>query len=59
MDGLLALDLRGTVIEVLRTTKDNIQLGHKSSRKLEQTQPSGNFEYVQPNSTIYDSKITG
>ena len=43
MDGLPALDLWDIVIEVLRTTKDNIQPNHTSSRKL---------EYVQPNSTI-------
>ena len=56
MDGLPALDLLDIVIEVLRTTKDNIQPGHTSSGKLEQTQPnhtsSGKLEYVQPNSTI-------
>ena len=60
MDGPPALDLWDIVIEVLRTTKDNIQPGHASSGKLEQTQPnhtsSGKLEYVQPNSTIYDSK---
>ena len=60
VDGLPALDLWDTVIEVLRTTKDNIQPGHTSSGKLQQTQHnhtrSGKLEYVQPNSTIYDSK---
>ena len=47
MDGLLALDFWNVAIEVLRTTKDNIQPGHTSSWKL---------EYVQPNSTICDSR---
>ena len=60
MDGLPALDLWDIVIEVLRTTKDNIQPGHTSSGKLKQTQPvhtsSGKLEDVQPNSTIYDSQ---
>ena len=40
-----ALDTWDIVIEVLRTTKDNIQLGHTSSGKL---------EYVQPNSSPHD-----
>ena len=47
------------VIEVLRTTKDNIQPSHASSGKLGQIQPihtsSRKLEYVQPNSTICDS----
>ena len=47
MDGLPALDLWEIVIEVPRTTKHNIQRGHTSSGKL---------EYVQPNSTICDSR---
>ena len=60
MDGLPALDLWEIVIEVLRTTKHNIQPGHTSSGKLEYVQPnrtsSGKLEYVQPNSTICDSR---
>ena len=60
LDGLPALDLWDIGIEVLRTTKDNIQPGHTSSGKLGQIQPdhtsSGNFEYVQPDSTLRDSR---
>ena len=58
MDGLPALDLWDIVIEVLRTTKDNIPSGHASSWKLGQIQPNhtSSGEYVQPNSTICDSK---
>ena len=51
MDGLPALDLWDTVIEVLSTTKNKIQPGHTSSGKLGQIQPnhtsSGKLEYVQ------------
>ena len=50
MDGLPALDLWDTVIEVLRTTKDNIQPGHTSSRKHEQTQPT----HTQENSSMFN-----
>ena len=39
MDGLPALDLCDIVVEVLRTTNDNIQPGHTSSGKLAQIQP--------------------
>ena len=57
MDGPPALDPWGIVIEVLRRTKDNIQPGHTSSGKLEQTQPnhisSGKLEYVPPFLTIF------
>ena len=35
MDGLLALDLWDIVIEVLRTTKDNIQPKHASHQEIE------------------------
>ena len=60
VDGLPALDVWDIVIEVLRTTKDNIQPSHASSGKLGQIQPnhtsSRKHEYVQPNSTICDSK---
>ena len=42
-----ALDLWDIVIEVLRTTKDNIQPGHTSSRKLNHTS-SGKLEYFNP-----------
>ena len=60
LDGLPALDLWDIVIEVLRTTKDNIQPGHTSSGKLGQIQPnqttSGKLEYVQPNWSVCDSK---
>ena len=49
------------VIEVLRTTKDNIQPGHTSSGKIGQDPHptilgSGKLEYAQPNWTICDSK---
>ena len=51
VDGLPALDISENVIEVLRTTKDNIQPGHTSSGKLGQIQPnhtiSRTLEYVQ------------
>ena len=47
MDGLLTLDLWDIVIEVLRTTKDNIQPNHTSSR---------NLGHIQPNWTVCDSK---
>ena len=60
IDGLSVLELWHIVIEVLRTTKDNIHLGHTSCGKLEQTQPdhtsSGKLEYVQHSSTICDSR---
>ena len=60
MDGLPALDLWDTVIEILRTTKDNIQPVHTSLRKLGQIQPnhtsSRKLEYVQPNLTICNSE---
>ena len=60
MDGLLALDLWDIVIEVLRTTKGNIQPGHTSSGKLGHIQrnqtSSVQLEYVQPNSTICGSR---
>ena len=60
MDRLLALDLWDIVIEVLRTTKDNIQPSHAGSGKLGQIQPnqtcSRKLEYVQPKLTICDSK---
>ena len=60
MDGLPSLDLSDIVIEVLRTTKDNIQPDHTSSGKLGQIQnnrtSSGKLEHVQPNSIVSDSK---
>ena len=60
MDGLPSLDLWDIVIEVLRTTEDNIQLGHTVSGRLGQIQPnqtrSGKLEYVQTSSKIYGSQ---
>ena len=60
MDGLPSLDLWDIVIEVLRTTKDNIQPDHTSSGKLGQIQNnrtcSRKREHVQPNSIVSDSK---
>ena len=44
----------GTLIEVLRTTKDNIQPGHTSSGKLEQTQP--NHTGHKETWAVFDSK---
>ena len=40
MDGLPALNISGNVIEVLRTTKENIQPGHTSSGNLGRSNPT-------------------
>ena len=60
MAGLFVLDFWDIVIEVLRTTKDDIQPGHTSSRKFQKTQPnhssSGKLKYVQHYSTFHDSR---
>ena len=62
MDGSHALDIWEIVIEVLRTTKDNIQLGHTSSGKLGQIQPnhtiSRTLEYAQQNWTVCEPNMS-
>ena len=62
VDVLPALDISENVIEVLRTTKDNIQLVHTSSGKLWQIQPnhtiSRTLEYVQQNWTVCEPNMS-
>ena len=62
VDGLPALDISENVIEVLRTTKDNIQPGHTSSGKLGQIQPdhtiSRTLEYVEQNWTVCEPNMS-
>ena len=52
MDGPPALDLWHIAIEVLRTTKDDIQPGHTSGQVQPNHTSSKKLEYVQPNSTL-------
>ena len=57
MDALPSLDLWDIVIEVLRTTKDNSQLGQGNLGRSNPTIPAqGNLSMFNPNSTICDSK---
>ena len=60
MDGLPALDLWDTVIEVLRTIKGDNQPNLTSSRKPEADQPnltgSSKLAAFQPNGTVCNSK---
>ena len=62
MDGLHALDIWENVIEVLRTTNENIQPGHTSSGKLGQVQPnhtsSRTLEYAQQNWTVCEPNMS-
>ena len=62
MDGLRVLDVWDNVIEVLRTTKDNSQPNHTSTRKLEADQPnhtsSRELPAVQPNWGVCDSQTS-
>ena len=62
VDGLPALDISENVIEVLRTTKDNIQPGHTGSGKLGQIQPnhtiSRTLECVQQNWTVCEPNMS-